>query len=235
VREVVVGFFSFTEVPADADRAYDEWHRLDHLPEQFAIDGVAYGQRWVATPRCAAARLVDDAMLGRARHLTLYLMTEPVEATLAEFAALAVDLRHEGRWFDRRDAVAFGAWSVEDRRAASRVRVRAEVVPWRPSNGVYVVVEDDVAGTPDLDALVAVDGVAGAWSFRVDPSLQNPSWRRPSHRVTVLWLDGDPVEVAAELVPVLAPGRAGIVHAGPYEPAPAAQDGAGAGLSAAVR
>lgn len=234
MREVVVGFFSFTDVPADAERAYDEWHRLDHQPEQFAIDGVAWGQRWVATSRCAAARLVDDPVLGRAGHLTLYLLTEPVDATLAEFAALAVELRRAGRWFDRREAVAFGAWSVDERVAAPRVRVRAAVVPWRPSTGVYAIVEDGVAGAPDLDALVAADGVAGAWSFRVDESVQDASWRRPSYRITALWLDGDPVEAAAAVAPVLEERRSRIVHAGPYEPA-AGQLGAAAGLSAAVR
>ena len=219
MREVVVGFFSFTDVPADAADAYDRWHRFDHLPEQFAIDGVAHGQRWVATPRCIAARLVDDDALARAGHVTLYLMTEPIGSTLTAFAELAVELRDAGRWFDRRSAVEFGAWRVDDRRAAERALVRAEVVPWRPSTGAYLVVEDDDVGPADLDALVAADGVAGGWSFRVDPTIENPAWRRPPHRITVLWLDRDPVETAAALVEPLASRRAGIVHAGPYEPA----------------
>jgi hypothetical protein len=219
VRNVVVGFFSFTEVPADAEDAYDRWHRFDHLPEQYAIDGVAYGQRWVATERCAEARLVDDPELRRARHLTLYLMTEPVGPTLDEFARLAVELREAGRWFDRRSAAEFGAWRVDDRRAAPRVLVRAEVVPWRPATGAYVVVQRDDTAPVDLDVLVDIDGVAGSWSFSVDPTIQNPTWRRPSHRITFLWLDGDPVAAAAALAAPLAASRADIVHAGPYEPA----------------
>ena len=41
------GFFSFTEVTDPAEhRAYNEWHQLDHLPEQFPLPGVVYGQRW---------------------------------------------------------------------------------------------------------------------------------------------------------------------------------------------
>ncbi len=38
---VEAGFFSFTEVPDGVQAAYDEWHRLDHLPEQHAIPAVA--------------------------------------------------------------------------------------------------------------------------------------------------------------------------------------------------
>ena len=219
MREVVVGFFSFTEVPAEAEADYDRWHRFDHLPEQYGIDGVVYGQRWVATPGCRAARLVDDPDIGRAGHVTLYLMTEPVAATLQEFADLAVTLRTAGRWFDRRTAVEFGAWRVDDRRASPRALVRAEVVPWRPSTGVYVVVEDEPGGPPDLGALVAVDGVAGAWSFSVDPAIANPAWRRPRHRITVAWLDGDAVTTAGGLAQALADRAGAIVHAGPYEPA----------------
>jgi hypothetical protein len=219
VREVVVGFFSFTEVPADAEDDYDRWHRFDHLPEQYAIDGVVYGQRWVATPRCHAARLVDDVELARAGHVTLYLMTEPLTATLAEFADLAVGLREAGRWFDRRRAVEFGAWRVEARAASPSALVRPEVVPWRPSTGAYLVVQDDHAGAVDVDAIVAVDGVAGAWSFRVDPTIDNPTWRRPPHRITVAWLDGDPVDTATALAGTLATSAGGIVYAGPYEPA----------------
>ena len=219
MRQVVVGFFSFTEVPPDAEEAYDRWHRLDHLPEQYAIDGVAYGQRWVATPRCAAARLVDDPELGRARHVTLYLMTEPVGPTLAEFAGLAVELRDAGRWFERRTAIEFGAWRVDERRAAVHALVRAEVVPWRPSTGAYMVVQRDDVQPVDIDALVAADGVAGAWSFRVDAAMENPTWRRPPHRITVLWLDGDPLDAAAALAAPLAARRGGIVLAGPFEPA----------------
>ena len=45
----------FTEITPGGDhRAYNEWHQLDHMPEQFPIPGVAHGQRWVCSPACAA-------------------------------------------------------------------------------------------------------------------------------------------------------------------------------------
>jgi len=35
----VLGFFSFTEVTdPSAHEAYNAWHQLDHLPEQFTIE-----------------------------------------------------------------------------------------------------------------------------------------------------------------------------------------------------
>ena len=35
------GFFSFTEVTDPAEhRSYNEWHQLDHLPEQFPLAGI---------------------------------------------------------------------------------------------------------------------------------------------------------------------------------------------------
>ena len=57
MNKVKAGFFSFTEVTDPKEhRAYNEWHQLDHLPEQFPLRGIAFGQRWVSTPACAAAR-----------------------------------------------------------------------------------------------------------------------------------------------------------------------------------
>ena len=58
------------------------------MPEQYPLPGMAFGQRWVSTPACRAARAVDGALLAPVHYVTLYLMTEPVEATLDEFAAL---------------------------------------------------------------------------------------------------------------------------------------------------
>jgi hypothetical protein len=74
MNKVKVGFFSFTEITdPSAHREYNEWHQLDHMPEQFPMRGTAYGQRWVSTPACKAARLVDGELLAPAHYMTLYL------------------------------------------------------------------------------------------------------------------------------------------------------------------
>lgn len=219
-----VGFFSFTEITdPNEHRAYNEWHQLDHLPEQHQIPGVAHGQRWVSTPACRAARAVDDDLGGRLHYVTLYLMTDPVPATLDAFAELGRRLAELGRFHRHRRAHLVGAWHVLEAHAAPRVQISAETVPWRPHRGIYVVVEQPTAQlTPGeggsgtrLDAwvrwvherhvadLLAVDGVAGVWSFATSPLYTNSTWQMRDSRITVCWLDGDPLEVAAEIRPFL--------------------------------
>ncbi len=80
MNKVKVGFFSFTEITDPSEhRSYNEWHQLDHMPEQYPLPGMAFGQRWVSTPACRAARAVDGPLLAPVHYVTLYLMTEPVE------------------------------------------------------------------------------------------------------------------------------------------------------------
>ncbi len=104
-NKIEIGFFSFTEITDPAEhRTYNEWHMLDHMPEQYPLDGVAYGQRWVSTPACRAARLVSEPPLDSVHYMTLYLMTEPVERTLREFRQLGRDLYKVGRFHLHRRA-----------------------------------------------------------------------------------------------------------------------------------
>ena len=57
MNKVKVGFFSFTEITDPAEhRSYNEWHQLDHMPEQYPLAGMAFGQRWVSTPACRVGR-----------------------------------------------------------------------------------------------------------------------------------------------------------------------------------
>lgn len=229
--KVRIGFFSFTEItdPA-AHRAYNAWHQLDHLPEQLPLAGVAWGQRWVSTTACRAARAVSGARLAPIHYMTLYLMTEPVTETLAAFAELGGELRRRGRFFDERHSHLSGPFDVVAATAAGRVLVSAAAVPYRPGTGVYVVVDEaatDEGHDTDQwrrarhhDALAAVEGVAGVWSFA---SHRGPGgrWRPGRYRITVCYLDDDPLRVSARLGPVLAsePGGpdAETVFAGPLE------------------
>ena len=101
MNKVKVGFFSFTEItdPA-AHREYNEWHQLDHMPEQFPMRGA----------RVRAALGVDAGVPGGARcrwraarrpshYMTLYLFTDPVDETLQEFMDLGQQLRALGRFY----------------------------------------------------------------------------------------------------------------------------------------
>ena len=54
----MLGFFSFTEITdPGAHEAYNLWHVFDHQPEQFTIDGINFGERWVRSPRCRAVEV----------------------------------------------------------------------------------------------------------------------------------------------------------------------------------
>jgi hypothetical protein len=202
-NKVKVGFFSFTEITDPAEhRAYNEWHQLDHMPEQFPLRGIAYGQRWVSTPACRAARTASISRLDAIHYMTLYLMTEPVDETLREFRQLGRDLYDAGRFHLHRHAHLSGPFALVATAVAPRVLISAEAVPYRPHRGVYAAVQAASATPLDLDVMCATDGVAGAWAFADG-----------AQRITIAWLDGEPLQVA----PALAPPGDGVELAGPFE------------------
>src|SRR3954469_12713298 len=84
-NKVKVGFFSFSEVLDGRHREYNEWHLFDHLPENLKLEGLAWGQRWVATPELIDRRLFARGDLAASQYVTLYLFTEPVEQALDSF------------------------------------------------------------------------------------------------------------------------------------------------------
>jgi len=220
MNKIRLGFFSFTEITdPNEHHSYNEWHQLDHMPEQYPLDGIAYGQRWVSTPACRAARLVSEAPLDSIHYMTLYLMTDPVERTLQEFMQLGRDLHAVGRFHLHRRARLSGPFPRLDEAVAPRVLISAAAVPYRPNLGVYVEVEE-LAGSEGkagaaphaehLAALCAGPGVAGAWAFADE-----------ERRVTVTWLDAPPLEVRGAVEAVVAHRRATsptrTVFAGPFE------------------
>lgn len=198
----MLGFFSFTEVtdPA-AHRAYNEWHQFDHLPEQFTLDGVLFGQRWVCTPQCREASVAVSPLLSPCQYMTLYLLRDA--DVLTGFAALATRLRSEDRFFALRHSHLSGPFRVTERRVSPHVKVSGEAVPFRPSEGVYVIVGPPV----DAAALVAQEGVAGAWGFVGDTG----------RHITVAFVDGDLAGTAALLGPWCLRATPDPEWAGPLE------------------
>src|SRR5215469_5382357 len=87
----VLGFFTFTEVTdPSAHEAYNAWHQLDHLPEQFTIEGISFGQRWVRSPRCTAAEAATSEKLDPFHYMTLYLLRD--EEVITPFMELGKQL-----------------------------------------------------------------------------------------------------------------------------------------------
>jgi hypothetical protein len=211
MNKVRAGFFSFTEILNGEHRSYNEWHQLDHMPEQFPIPGIAYGQRWVQSPRCREARLVAEPLLAPVHYMTLYLMTEPLERTLDEFRHLGAELATMGRWHHHRHAHFSGALMRLHSYASPRVRVSGESIPYRPTRGIFVSVQevtDPGALEPFLaweeghiHRALAVPGVAGIWTFASHPVVSERRNPLPfPMRINVLYLDDDPVETTGRLV-----------------------------------
>jgi hypothetical protein len=85
--------------------------------------------------------------------------------------------------------------------AAPRVKVGADVLPWWPSTGVYLLIE---RGEADPGALLDVDGVAGAWWAPTAADIpERYTAAVPGDQLTYLFLDDDPVAVAGRLQPAL--------------------------------
>jgi hypothetical protein len=214
--KVAAGFFSFTQVTdPTAHREYNEWHQLDHLPEQMPLGGIAFGQRWVASPRCRALTVDATGDLSFAHYLTIYLIVEPVIQAMKDFYDLAVDLHEKDRFFAHRRAVTAGPLEVSEVRAAPRVLISGAAVPYRPNRGVYVI----VGANPGVAQLLGIQGVAGVWAFRpgeVTPQPPSGAGGRFEDQIVVCYLDGDPVETGSSIMKVLGAGTS-LRFAGAFE------------------
>jgi hypothetical protein len=110
--------------------------------------------------------------------------------------------------------------------AVPRVLVSAEAVPYRPNLGVYVIVREQAAGATDedsrlADALLAADGVAGAWTFATQARFDRHGWKPGNRTVTVCYLDADPLSVAPGIAPTVRAAADDqdrpVLLAGPFE------------------
>jgi len=204
----VIGVFSFSARAGDgSDAAYLEWHGLDHLPEQYRLAGMRNGTRWVSTPECRAARAASGDRFGAVDHLVLYLFADAT--SLPAFFALGATLREAGRMPLRLPSVELGGYRLDAMDAAEHALVGADVLPWRPTRGAYVLIED---GAPCDPGLLDVAGVAGWWQFAGTDDLSDRLAATAGLTLTLCYLDDDPVAVALALKPRLA-GRAPLLAA----------------------
>ena len=220
VNRVKVGFFSFSHSsPTGDDQPYLEWHQMDHMPEQYQLPGLLLAQRWASTPACRAARAVESGDWSKVEHVVCYLMGNPVDETIDEFLTLGRHLAELGRFPHSLPSQYRGGLRLLEAAASPRVLVSAEVVPYRPHQGVYLIVEE-IAGSPAdraareealkhlhtdvLPALVTVPGVAGVWTYATTPSIRRSMFSEGDYQITTCYLDDDPASVAAGIVPVLA-------------------------------
>lgn len=187
-----------TRHPDGTDAEYLRWHTLDHRPEQHRMTAVRASLRVVSTPECRSARAVSRAPYDAIDHVMCYFFTG-IDG-MEPFLALSKALGDAGRKLTLLPPVERGVYAVTDRVAAPRVKVGADVLPWWPVRGVYLLLEQ---GSATPAPLVDVDGVAGAWSTI---SLEVPARlaSAPAGRtLTYCFLDDDPIRVAERLAPVL--------------------------------
>jgi len=185
--------------PAGKDVEYLTWHTMDHRPEQFRIAGLRNAMRVVSTPECRAARAISEPQFDAVDHVVAYLFTGPESAPA--FHDLFVALCDNGRFEPKLPPVGFVVGDCSGRKAAPRVVVGADVLPWRPMTGAYVIIEEGAASAAPL---IDLPGVAGVWWF---DGMDFPAPFEGSVRgkqITICYLDGDPLETAQAMKPVLA-------------------------------
>jgi hypothetical protein len=173
------------------DAEYLEWHSLDHRPEQYRVAGLRHSLRLVSTPECRAQRAVSEARYEATDHVMIYFWTN--EDALGPFGALSDALTGNRRGVSL-PSVGFGTFQLAGKVAVPRVAVGADVLPWRPALGAYLLIEQGEAAPPGT--VVDVDGIAGAWwhggmvtetPFTIDSR---------GLQFTIFFLDDEPVEVA---------------------------------------
>jgi hypothetical protein len=182
--------------PDGRDADYLWWHCFDHRPEQYRLAAIRSSLRLVSTPECRAARAASTERYDATDHVMTYFFAE---LELGPFAALGAALGGAGRMRSL-PSVEFATYGVDGAATAARVKIGADVLPWWPASGVYVLLERG-AGAPE--ALVDVDGVGGAmWgtAVTVDGGLSNAE---AGTKLAYLFLDDDPVAVAERLRPLL--------------------------------
>lgn len=170
-------YFSMSEIADPAmHRAHNEWHQLDHIPENMLLPGIGWSDRWVRSPDCAA--LSAPGAWGNAHYAIMYWFREPLEETLDDWFVLSERSFQWGRspqvrW-TRRPVRSF--FVPLDGYAAPRIGLDAETLPFRPNQGVLVTLSRDRAGTDAaaharwtsevrIPRLLDCPGVAGIWRF----------------------------------------------------------------------
>lgn len=214
-------FFSFPHVTDPArHRDYNEWHQLDHRPENLALPGVVHGDRWVRTPECERLGSYPDAALAASQYLAMYWFAEPAADSIREWKDLGDRAVHQGRrpelvWTERPLTRMFRPVQGY---VSPHAKVTLAALPFRPHRGVHVTVtrvarsqSPEVADLSQFERethvpdLMAREGVAGLWTFRSAPDRHDPDG--PVLRIRLVYLESDPVAFTRGLheSPVPAP------------------------------
>ena len=180
--------------PAGRDAEYLEWHSLDHRPEQYRIPELRNSVRLISTPACRRARAASADRYDAVDHVMTYQFTD--EGALPAFNALGEALDQGGRMPLRLPSVGYLMAELAGKAAAARAAAGADVIPWRPNLGVYLIIEN---GQTSPAALVDLPGVAGVWWFHGMRAPEPFDLDQRGLQITYCFLDADPVATAQTL------------------------------------
>ena len=184
--------------PDGRDAEYIEGHSLDHRPEQHRLPEIRQSLRVTSTPACRKARAASEAPFDGIDHVQTYLFSS--DAGLPGFYVLGEALHVGGRMPLRLPLVGFVTGDLAGKVAAPRAVAGADVIPWRPSLGIYLIIEQ---GRSSPAALAQVPGVAGVWWYHINTASRPDIGEIDSLQVTYCYLDADPVEVAKRMEQVM--------------------------------
>ncbi len=193
--DIALAFISLSaREPAGRDAEYLEWHSLDHRVEQYRLPGLRNSLRLVSTPACRERRAGSMERFDATDHVMTYLFTGPEPIPM--FNDLGGALHRAGRMPLRLPTVEFMTADLGGRVASRRAVVGADVIPWRPARGVYLIIE---SGQIAADTLVDIPGVAGAWWYHGNLAPDPYETDSRGLQITYCYLDDDPLEVAERL------------------------------------
>ena len=218
-----LAFFSFVELTdASQHGAYNRWHQLDHRPENLALPGVAWGDRW-RRPRDSSTEQIAASPFEGTDYVAMYWFRSPAEESVAEWDRLGESSFQWGRGpiipGVRRPLLGF--FRPVKGYAAPRILLDPDVLPYRPNRGLHLTLThyDEPHGVQSHDwfawedrklipELLAVPGVAGAWTFSFSHLQQHSSlpfdaggaYDPGALRIRLLYLDGDVTETTARIL-----------------------------------
>ena len=122
------------------------------------------------------------------------------QSAIPGFDKLGGELHEAGRMPLRLPTVDFYTADLVGKLAAPSAVAGADVIPSRPSVGIYLLIE---RGHADPSSLLDVEGVAGIWWYHGGSSPSAYIADAQGLQLTYLYLDVDPLDVARRLRPLL--------------------------------
>jgi len=198
-----------------ADRAQhhaeNELFQLYHQPELRSLPEIAWADRWVLSPDCAAAATTDSDR--RFDYASICWLRAPAHASARacgeHFERAAQRGLHSRAWAEPALEVFMVPLKGYVRKQAL---LSADALPFRPNTGTYLIVSqffrhhdaeaEDVFRWYDqvhIEELLSCGGAAGAWTFGArEFYAPDRDLTQPTLRITLVYLEGDPLAFAAQ-------------------------------------